>query len=205
MRPDTKTALRDMLADRSVLPGPITLSNGSESKYYFDCKKVTLSSDGAALVGDAFLDIIEDLPERPEAIGGLTHGADPIVSAVMLRARDRGLSIDGFYVRKVPKEHGTKNKIENAPRAGTKVVVVDDVVTQGTSVLQAVESARQAGCEVVAVLSLVDRLEGGRGRIEARVHDYRSVYDLGDFRSDIERVCQQVSSRFEKPSMAASA
>lgn len=202
---DTKAQLKKLLAARSILPGPITLSNGSVSAYYFDCKKVTLSADGAALVGEAFLDVIERLPKRPLAIGGLTHGADPIVSAVMLRARERGSKIDGFYVRKEPKNHGTKNTIENAPEPGTKVVVVDDVVTLGGSVLQAVHRVREAGCEVISVISLVDRLEGGRERIEAEVSDYRCLYNLNDFAADIERVCLQVSSPSEKHSMAASA
>ena len=79
------------------------------------------------------LDAIETLPEMPEAIGGLTHGADPIIGAVMMRARERGISLNGFYVRKEPKKHGTKNYIENCPPPSAKVVVVDDVVTLGSS------------------------------------------------------------------------
>src|SRR5260370_41261633 len=96
------------------------------------------------------------LPERPLAIGGLPHGADPIIVAVMMKARHRGLSIDGFFVRKEAKAHGTKNLIENAPKPGTKVAIVDDGVTAGGSVLKPIDDADQAGCEVVAAITLID-------------------------------------------------
>ena len=194
----TKSALKSLIVQRSLIVGPITLSNGSKSDHYFDCKRVTLTSEGASLVGDAFLDAIEGLPERPTAIGGLTHGADPIIGAVMMRARERGLSIDGFYVRKEPKKHGTKNLIENEPCPGSNVVVVDDVVTAGGSVLQAISGAKSAGCKVVAVITLIDRLEGGTSKIREQADNYISLYTLDDFRPDIERLkCQQNTTKSE--------
>lgn len=185
----TPERLRSLLAEQALILGAVTLSSGSVSDHYFDCKKVTLSSDGASLVGDAVLDVIEGLPERPEAIGGLTHGADPIIGAVMMRARERGIHLNGFYVRKEPKKHGTKNYVENCPPRGAKVVVVDDVVTLGTSVLKAVDFAERAGCVVVAVITVVDRLEGGGDKIKARVKRYIPLYTLDDFRREIEE-CQ---------------
>src|SRR5947209_2197272 len=130
---NTKEALRSLLAQLSVIRGRITLSSGAVSEYYFDCKRVMLSADGAPLVGEVFLEAIKNVPERPLAIGGLTHGADPIIGAVMMKAAGQGLRLDGFYIRKGPKKHGTQRLIENAPAAGTPVVIVDDVVTKGGS------------------------------------------------------------------------
>jgi orotate phosphoribosyltransferase len=183
----TKQALKSMLVDRALILGPITLSSGVQSNHYFDCKRVTLTSDGAELVGEAVLDKISSLPEWPIAIGGLTYGADPIVLAVIMRARARGKHIDGFCVRKEAKQHGTRNIIENAPEAaGAPVVIVDDVVTGGGSVLQAVSAAKQAGCQVLAVITMVDRLQGGAEKIKSEVGTYIPLYTLDDFRSAIE-------------------
>jgi len=178
--------LRSLLAKRALILGQITLSSGTVSDHYFDCKRVTLNSEGASLVGEAVLNAIVKLPETPQAIGGLTHGADPIISAVMMRARERGIHLDGFYVRKEPKNHGTKNYIENAPPRGSRVVVVDDVVTLGGSVLKAVDMVEREGCEVLAVITIVDRLEGGGEKIRARVRKYIPLYTLDDFRYELE-------------------
>ena len=195
----TKGDLRTLIDTRALNVGKrVTLSTGKESTFYFDCKPVTLSSDGACLVGDAFLDVIDGLPEQPTAIGGLTHGADPIISAVVIRAAQRGRPLEGFYVRKEPKQHGTKQRIENAPPADTKVVIVDDVVTTGGSLLQAVDEARKAGCPVVAVIALVDRdEEDGAERIRHDVPRYIPLYTRHDFlRIDqqAETECQPTSS-----------
>jgi len=177
--------LRGLLAEHALILGNITLSSGSSSDHYFDCKKVTLNSEGSNLVGDAVLDVIQSLPEIPAAIGGLTHGADPIIGAVMMRARERGIHLNGFYVRKEPKNHGTRNYIENAPPRGSRVVIVDDVVTLGGSVLKAVDLAEREGCIVEAVITLVDRLEGGGDKIKARVKRYIPLYTLDDFRDEL--------------------
>jgi orotate phosphoribosyltransferase len=179
---DTRQRLRDLLEERSFRTGEITLATGAKSNFYFDCKPVTLSADGAYLVGTAFLDALEQLPERPEAVGGLTHGADPIVSAMVVLSHVRECPIEGFYVRKEAKQHGTKRRIENPPAPGTKVVIVDDVVTTGRSLLQAVEEAREAGCKVIGVLALVDREEqDGAVRIRSEVDPYIPLYTRSDF------------------------
>lgn len=187
--PSTIDALRSLLAERAVVRGRITLSSGAVSEYYFDCKRVMLSGDGAPLVGDAFVDAIVGLPERPLAIGGLTHGADPIVGAAMMKAAERGLRLDGFYVRKEPKQHGTQQLIENPPAAGTPVVIVDDVVTKGGSIIKAIDSAERGGCRVVAVMTLLDRLEGGADAIRQRAPSahYVPIFTLEDF-FDIEEI-----------------
>lgn len=173
--------LRSLLEERSLLPGPILLSNGQRSDFYFDCKKVTLSSDGAGLVADAFLAVIDSLPEKPHAIGGLTHGADPIIGAIQMRALERGTHYEAFYVRKQPKQHGTMQWIENPPARGSKVVIVDDVVTTGKSVAMAIEKATDSGCNVVAVIALVDREQGGAEVIRHACPTYNAIYSLEDF------------------------
>ncbi len=185
----TAKRLRSLLAEHALRIGPITLSNGSHSNHYFDCKLVTLRSDGAALVGEAVLSEIQKLPVRVEAIGGLTTGADPIIGSVMMEARQHGISLNGFYVRPEPKRHGTRNLVENAPPKGTNVVIVDDVVTGGGSVIKAIEGAEEEGCKVVAVITLVDRLQGGGDKIRARVERYIPLYTLEDFRDELKE-CQ---------------
>lgn len=179
---ETRRALRDLLDARSARTGEITLSNGAKSNFYFDCKPVTLSADGAYLTGTVFLDALEELPEHPEAVGGLTLGADPIVSAMVVLSHGRGTPIQGFYVRDKAKGHGTKRLIENPPKSAAKVVIVDDVVTSGGSLLKAVEAARAAGYEVVAAMALVDREEqDGEANIRREVDTYVSLYTRRDF------------------------
>ena len=179
---ETRRELRDLLDTRAARTGEITLSTGAKSNFYFDCKPVTLSADGSYLVGTAFLDALDKLPGRPEAVGGLTHGADPIVSAMVVLSHVRKRPIQGFYVRKEAKRHGTKRRIENPPESGAKVVIVDDVVTTGGSLLQAVQEAREAGCEVVGAMALVDRGEqDGEANIRRVVDTYIPLYRRSDF------------------------
>jgi orotate phosphoribosyltransferase len=197
--------LRSQLASRAVIRGRITLSSGAVSDYYFDCKRVMLSAEGAPLVGRAFFSAIQSLPELPRAIGGLTHGADPIIGSTMAAAAEAGASLDGFYVRKEPKKHGTQKLIENAPIPGTPVAIVDDVVTKGGSVVQAIDGAESAGCRVVAVIVLVDRLEGGAAKIQTRVPSaqYIALYTLEDF-LDVEEIRREWTKNSGQPSSAVS-
>ena len=179
---ETRRKLRDLLDERSARTGEITLSNGAKSNFYFDCKPVTLSADGAYLTGTAFLDALDQLPERPDAVGGLTHGADPIVSAMVALSHVQGRPIQGFYVRKELKGHGTKRRIENPPKSGSRVVIVDDVVTTGGSLLKAVQEAREAGCVVIGAMALVDREEqDGAANIRQVVDSYVPLYRRSDF------------------------
>ena len=179
---ETLRQLRDLLDDRAARTGEITLSNGAKSNFYFDCKPVTLSADGAYLTGTAFLDALDQLPERPDAVGGLTHGADPIVSAMVALSHVQGRPIQGFYVRKELKGHGTKRRIENPPKPGSRVVIVDDVVTTGGSLLKAVQEAREAGCAVIGAMALVDREEqDGAANIRQVVDSYVPLYRRSDF------------------------
>jgi orotate phosphoribosyltransferase len=193
--------LRSLLAKRALILGEIILSSGNTSDHYFDCKRVTLNSIGEELVGKAVLDAIERLPEKVGAIGGLNTGADPIIGAVMAEARKRGIALDGFYVRPQPKSHGTKRVVENAPPRGTNVVIVDDVVTGGGSVLKAVAGAEEEGCKVVAVITLVDRLEGGGEKIKEKVGLYYPLYTLNDFKRELTE-CQNTKKSGTPSEMA---
>ncbi len=123
----------------------------------------------------------------------------------MMRAAQSGFHLDGFYIRKEPKKYGTQKLVENGPPAGTPVVIVDDVVTKGGSVVQAIDGAESVGCRVVAVVVLVDRLEGGAEKIKARVPNarYIPVYTLEDF-LDIEEIRREWTKNSEQLSPAAS-
>jgi orotate phosphoribosyltransferase len=181
-----KETLRDLLAERALQIAPrgewFTLSTGKKSKFFFNCKPVTLSSDGAELVADAFLEKIKLLPEAVTAVGGLSIGADPIVVSMMMRARQQRVHLDGFLVRAKQKDHGLKELVANAPKRGTRVVIVDDVVTSGGSTLEAIRAVKEIGCVIVGVVVLMDRLEdNGADNIRREVPHYHAVYTRHDF------------------------
>jgi orotate phosphoribosyltransferase len=144
----------------ALLHGGFELASGQESSFYFDSKPVTLSPTGARLVGQAFIDAIGSHAPNADAVGGLTLGADPIISSVVLLSESTRQPLKGLIVRKEQKSHGTERLIEG-PRAGvSEVVVVDDVVTSGASARQAVEGLRNSGLTVVLAIALIDRLAG---------------------------------------------
>ena len=164
--------LRDLLVRDALCERDVNLSSGSASGFYFDCKRVTLTPRGSRLVGLVCFDEIDRWPERVDAVGGLAHGAVPIVNAVMFASG----RVNGFYVRNAPKEHGLKRLIENPPPTGSNVLIVDDVVTSGNSLLKAVRAAKDAGCRVVGALALVDRNDGGAERIRQEVDRYVPIF-----------------------------
>ena len=151
--------LRGLIDERCLDTGrDFVLSTGERSRFYFDCKKITLEGDALVLVADLMLEEIDKLPEYPEAIGGLTIGADFIVAAVILRAYQLGRpTIHGSIARKERKTHGTMNWVENVLAPGTKIAVVDDVLTSGKSTLQACERFEEENYSIVGVIGLVDR------------------------------------------------
>jgi orotate phosphoribosyltransferase len=157
-----RQTLRDMIEERCLEVGEFTLTTGQKSSYYFDCKKATLDGPTLALIADAFLEEIRQLPTEPQAIGGLTMGADFIAAAVAMRATQvQGRTVHASIVRKEPKKHGTRNYIENQLPAGTDIVVVDDVVTSGKSTHLACEKLLEAGYRITGIVALVDREAGG--------------------------------------------
>lgn len=157
--------LRELLKEHSLMFGDFTLVSGKKSKYYFDSKKTTLLPEGAYLTAREILRTIRENGIQAEAIGGITLGADPIVCPVAALSHVDGPPLRAFIVRKEAKEHGTARKIEGNVEPGSRVVVVDDVVTTAGSTLKAIDAAEQAGLEVVAVICLVDREEGGSEKL----------------------------------------
>ena len=156
-----------MLAEKSFKLGQFKLSSGAMSDYYVDCRTTTLDARGARLTGQLFLDEIRARGWRPEAIGGLTLGADPIAVATAIVSGEAGEPIHAFLVRKAEKQHGTGQRIEGFRRKGARVVIADDVCTTGASTIQAIEAAREFGFEIVGVMCLLEREEaGGRASVE---------------------------------------
>ena len=159
--------LLDLIATRSFRLGNFTLSSGLKSDYYIDCRTTTLHAQGAELTGRVFLEVFEQHSWRPQAIGGLTLGADPIVTAVGVISAQQKAPIHGFLVRKAEKAHGMGQRIEGFQEKGAAVVIVDDVCTTGGSTIQAIQAARDFGFQVVGVACLVEREEaGGRPAVE---------------------------------------
>ena len=152
---------------------PFTLASGRRSNFYFNCKPTTLDPEGMNLIGEVVFEMLKDAPVT--AAGGLTLGADPIANALAVISFQRGKPIKSFIVRKDIKDHGTKSRIEGTVRAGERVVILDDVITTGGSTLTAIEAARAAGLNVMRVIALIDREEGGRENIEKEIGDVRAV------------------------------
>ncbi|HTW56906.1 MAG TPA: orotate phosphoribosyltransferase [Terriglobales bacterium] len=161
--PSSRQQLLSTLAHKSFRLGEFKLSSGATSDYYIDCRTTTLDAKGSRLTGEVFLEEIRQRAWHPQAIGGLTMGADPIVVAVSVVSGD----LNGFLVRKAEKQHGTGQRIEGFRQTGARVVIVDDVCTTGASTVQAIEAAREFGFEVVGVMCLVEREEAkGRPKVE---------------------------------------
>ncbi len=157
----------------AFLTGEFILTSGRKSNYYIDGKKITLSPEGAYLVGKAIFD--ELIKTRVDAIGGVATGAYPMVTAVTLVSHLEGKPIPAFIVREVTKEHGTMRQIEGHLKPGSRVAIVDDVLTTGGSVLKAIEAVAAAKCQVVKVIVLVDRGEGGSDRLKAEGYDFTAL------------------------------
>jgi len=188
-----KEQLLALLARISFRLGQFTLSSGGTSDYYIDCRTTTLHAEGGRLTGHAVLELLEAHGIDAEAVGGLTMGADPIVSNVATASAWQALEhpekppLHGFLVRKAEKAHGTGRKIEGFCKAGARVVIVDDVCTTGGSTITAIQSAREAGMVVAAVVCLVERQEaGGRPAVEAAAENapFIALFTANDVRAE---------------------
>src|SRR5262249_2717865 len=148
--------------------GDFTLASGKKATYYLDGKQVTLDSRGAVLIAEGLLDLLIRQGPLPNAVGGMSIGADPITAAVITLAGTRNLELAGILVRKEPKGHGTNRFVEGPVKPGDTVAIVEDVVTTGGSSLEAIERVRQFGLQVTCVAAIIDRLEGGAAAFAAR-------------------------------------
>ncbi|MEB3234074.1 MAG: orotate phosphoribosyltransferase [Cyanobacteriota bacterium] len=171
-----REALLPLLATKAYRHGDFTLASGRTSHHYVNCKPVSLSGTGLALLGAAMLEHVE---AGAVAVAGLTLGADPLVSAVALQAALAGRTLDALIVRKEAKGHGTGAWLEGPlPAPGSVVTVLEDVVTTGGSSLKAVTQLREAGYTVNRVVTIVDRQEGGLAAMTAAGLELRSLFLL---------------------------
>ena len=158
--------LKNLLLERSVRLGDFTLSSGAKSSYYIDARQTTMTAEGQRLTGKIAYNLIEEAGWDVSHVGGLTLGADPVAYAIAHHSTGRGRTLDGFTVRKEPKDHGTGQQIEGGLPTDARVVVVEDAVTTGGSAIRAIEVLRKYGASVAGVICLVDREEGGRSRLD---------------------------------------
>ena len=173
---NSRDALKEEILKKAVVHGKVILSSGKEADYYVDLRRVTLDSIAAPLVGEVMLDLVKDW--EFDAVGGLTLGADPVATAMMHIAAQKGKKIDSFVVRKAEKAHGLQRRIEGPDVQGKRVVAVEDTSTTGGSVLTAVEALREAGAIVVGVAVIVER--GAKGKVTEAGLEYRAAYSLQD-------------------------
>jgi orotate phosphoribosyltransferase len=178
-----RTRLLELLRALSFERRKVILASGRESDFYVDCKRTTLTAEGHVLVGRLLFDEVRKIRPLVRGVGGLTLGADPIASAIALTSFLEASPVDSFIVRKEPKGHGTGQWIEGRKTIpdGSRVVVIEDVVTTGGSALKAIERCRAEKLEPVACVALVDRLEGGREAIEAQGVPLRALFARTDF------------------------
>ena len=193
--------LRGILLQRSVRFGNFTLASGQTTDVYVDAKLTTCSPEAMPLVGRIFLAKLREKGWEPEAVGGLTTGADPIAWAIARESLDYGKPLTAFIVRKTAKEHGRKRPIEGIedPK-GCKVVVIDDVCSTGWSTAEAIEKAKAQGMEVIGAVCLVDRSMGASELLASKFNcELESIFKLSDLRAEYERT----HARAERPVEAA--
>jgi orotate phosphoribosyltransferase len=171
-----RARLARLLMEKSYREGDFVLASGRRSDYYFDCRVTALDAEGSWLIGNLLNDLLRDLDIV--GVGGLTLGADPLTTAVTVISHERGRPLHGFLIRKESKDHGTGRYVEGmgnfAP--GSRVAVLEDVVTTGGSLLKAVGRAEAEGLKVVAVCGVLDRCEGGTGAVRAAGYELRALF-----------------------------
>jgi len=179
-RAQLRRRLLKMLKDSFVYSteAKFTLSSGRKSHFYIDSKKVTLDPEGSFLIGLLFLEKIGEM--EVDAIGGLTLGADPIVSVVSVLSFERGDPTPAFIIRKDPKPFGLHPFIEGNFKREARVVIVDDVLTAGHSTERSIRLLEESGAKVIQVIALVDRKEGGRERLEELGYSVDSLFTVED-------------------------
>jgi orotate phosphoribosyltransferase len=174
-----RNALQQLIREKALKFGDFTLASGKKAKYYLDCRQVTLDAQGARLIGEGMLDLIES--DMPDLVGGMAIGADPITAAILTLAGVRGQMLRGVMVRKEPKQHGTGKLVEGPFNEGESIVIVEDVVTTGGSSLLAIERCEAVGLKVSRVLAIIDRLEGGREAFAAHGYELTTLFTIHDF------------------------
>lgn len=176
---NARDRLLQLVKEKAIVHGRVTLSSGKEADYYVDLRRITLDGEASPLVGVVMRELTTDLDY--DAVGGLTMGADPVATAMLHAAAADGQRLDAFVVRKAEKAHGLQQRIEGPSIQGRRVLVVEDTSTTGGSPLTAIEACREAGAQVVGVAVIADRSSGAGERIEAEAGlEYRFAYGLSD-------------------------
>lgn len=157
---------------------PFKLASGKESPYYLDCRKITLYGPTYKLIGELFWEALRAFPI--EGVAGMSIGADPIVCAILSSAQAEGVNLEGLLIRKEPKKYGTAKQIEGHFYPHMKIALVEDVVTTGGSLMKAIEACERENLEIVKVLSLVDREEGGKARLKEAGYELFSFFTLSE-------------------------
>jgi len=175
-----ETQLLELLKDRSFKRGTFRLASGDVSDYYIDGKMTQVFSEAAHLIGETLYERTKDLAF--DAIGGLEVGAVPLTTAAVISYHLHGRKMEGFWVRDKTKAHGTQKLIEGNLKPGSRVIILDDVITRGSSSVKAIEGVRQIGCEVVLVVALVDRLQGAEELFRPHgIENFQPVFTIRDF------------------------
>jgi orotate phosphoribosyltransferase len=180
-----ETQLFQLLRDRSFQRGSFRLASGALSNYYIDGKMSEAFSESSYLIGEVLYERTKDL--QIDAIGGLEIGAVPLTTAAVISYHLHGRKMEGFWVRDKVKGHGTRKVIEGNLKAGSRVVIVDDVITTGGSSVKAIKEVKEIDCEIIAVLALVDRLQGAEKLFrDEGVPHYEAIFTLRDFGVEVD-------------------
>ena len=179
----SKTALIEIVRQHALRFGDFTLASGKKASYYLDCRQVTLHPAGLQQIAAGILEAIQNQfgSNGPDCVGGMAIGADPITAGVVMLAGQQKMPLRGFMVRKEAKQHGMGRVVEGPVTSGMRCIIVEDVVTSGGSAIQAVEAVRAFGLEVMGVMAVVDRLEGGRSAFEAAGISLTTLLTIEDF------------------------
>jgi len=173
-----KDKLIELIKQRALKFGDFTLASGQTAKFYLDCRRLTLSGEGAHHVASGMIDLMKD--DWPDAVGGMAIGADPITAAVITVAWQQNRELTGFIVRKEAKQHGTGNQVEGPCEPGQRAIILEDVVTTGGSSVRAIEYAREFGLKIDKVIAIVDRQAGAREAFEKVGVELQSLVTLSD-------------------------
>jgi orotate phosphoribosyltransferase len=172
-----RTRLQELFAARAISFGQFTLASGRSSTYYINSKQVLFNSEAATLIGEAIYEATADLDI--DALGGLEVGAIPMATAAVMHYHRKGRAMEGFFVRKQAKGHGSKSRIEGNFKIGQRVAILDDVLTTGESAMQAIAAVEEMGAAVLRVVCIVDRLAGARQRLAK--YDFQPLFTIQDF------------------------